>query len=165
VNSTPDHAKTVKLNAAFIIDDFMMRPSMLATHAYPWLTSNRGQITARLTKLKAAIPFALAGIDTDNDSVFINETLTWLEIRQWAEASQERSGTRRAEERCSCASAGWLRPDPDEAAIVLAAVSSRRRGLLLCASHGTGLPGLASGSLDRSVRMAGQAALTPVRGG
>lgn len=28
-----------------------------------------------LDKLKAAMPFALAGLDTDNDSVFINETL------------------------------------------------------------------------------------------
>jgi hypothetical protein len=28
-----------------------------------------------LDKLKAAMPFALAGIDTDNDSVFINETV------------------------------------------------------------------------------------------
>jgi hypothetical protein len=32
-------------------------------------------LTEVLDKLKAAIPFALAGIDTDNDSVFINETL------------------------------------------------------------------------------------------
>jgi hypothetical protein len=54
---------------------------------------------------------------------------------------------------------------PPKSRAVLAIVSSRRRGLLLCASHGTGLPGLASGSLDRSVRMATPAALTPVRGG
>jgi hypothetical protein len=32
-------------------------------------------LTEVLDKLKAAMPFALAGIDTDNDSVFINETL------------------------------------------------------------------------------------------
>jgi hypothetical protein len=43
-------------------------------------------------------------------------------------------------------------------------VSSRRRGLLLRASHRTGHAGLASGSLDRFVRMARQVALTPVRG-
>jgi len=42
--------------------------------------------------------------------------------------------------------------------------SSRRRGLLLRASHRTGHAGLASGSLDRFVRMARPAALTPVRG-
>jgi hypothetical protein len=32
-------------------------------------------LTEVLDKLKAAMPFALAGIDTDNDSVFINETM------------------------------------------------------------------------------------------
>jgi hypothetical protein len=32
-------------------------------------------LTEVLDKLKAAMPFALAGLDTDNDSVFINETL------------------------------------------------------------------------------------------
>ena len=32
-------------------------------------------LTEVLDKLKAVMPFALAGIDTDNDSVFINETL------------------------------------------------------------------------------------------
>jgi hypothetical protein len=32
-------------------------------------------LTEVLDKLKAAMPFSLAGIDTDNDSVFINETL------------------------------------------------------------------------------------------
>jgi hypothetical protein len=32
-------------------------------------------LTEGSDKLKAVMPFALAGIDTDNDSVFINETL------------------------------------------------------------------------------------------
>jgi hypothetical protein len=32
-------------------------------------------LTEVLEKLKAALPFALAGIDTDNDTVFINETV------------------------------------------------------------------------------------------
>ncbi len=41
--------------------------------------------------------------------------------------------------------------------------SSRCRGLLPCTSHRTGRAGLASGSLDRSVRVATAIALTPVR--
>jgi hypothetical protein len=32
-------------------------------------------LTEVLDKLKSVMPFALAGVDTDNDSVFINETL------------------------------------------------------------------------------------------
>ena len=43
------------------------------------------------------------------------------------------------------------------------AASSRCRGLLPCTSHRTGRAGLASGSLDRSVRVATAIALTPVR--
>src|SRR6516225_544914 len=54
-------------------------------------------------------------------------------------------------------------PDAHQAAAVLAAVSSRCRGLLPCTSHRTGRAGLASGSLDRSVRVATAIALTPVR--
>jgi transposase InsO family protein len=54
-------------------------------------------------------------------------------------------------------------PDAHQAAAVLAAVSSRCRGLLPCTSHRTGRAGLASSSLDRSVRVATAIALTPVR--
>jgi hypothetical protein len=32
-------------------------------------------LTAVFEGLKAALPFALVGIDTDNDTVFINETV------------------------------------------------------------------------------------------
>ena len=53
-------------------------------------------------------------------------------------------------------------PDTHHSAAVLAAVSSRCRGLLPCTSHRTGRAGLASGSLDRSVRVATAVALTPV---
>jgi putative transposase len=53
-------------------------------------------------------------------------------------------------------------PNAHHSAAVLAAVSSRCRGLLLCTSHRTGRAGLASSSLDRSVRMATAIALTPV---
>ena len=42
-------------------------------------------------------------------------------------------------------------------------LSSRCRGLLPCTSHRTGRAGLASSSLDRSVRVATAIALTPVR--
>ena len=47
-----------------------------------------------------------------------------------------------------------MRPDPVQRDTVLAAVSSRCRGLLLRASHRTGHAGLASGSLDRYFRVA-----------
>ena len=66
-----------------------------------------------------------------------------------------------------CRNASCARsPDHPKRDIVLAAVkaSSRCRGLLLRASHRTGRAGLAYGSLDRYVRMAAAAALTPARG-
>ena len=45
------------------------------TECAPLLVREQHLLTEVLEKLKAALPFALAGIDTDNDTVFINETV------------------------------------------------------------------------------------------
>jgi hypothetical protein len=45
------------------------------TECAPLLVREQHLLTEVLEKLKAALPFALMGIDTDNDTVFINETV------------------------------------------------------------------------------------------
>ena len=45
------------------------------TECAPLLVREQHLLTEVLKKLKAELPFALLGIDTDNDTVFINETL------------------------------------------------------------------------------------------
>ena len=69
------------------------------TECAPLLVREQHLLTEVLEKLKAALPFALAGIDTDNDTVFINETL-----KAYCEANGiPRSGTcMRQREHC-----GW----------------------------------------------------------
>ena len=45
------------------------------TECTPLLVREQHLLTAVFEGLKAALPFALVGIDTDNDTVFINETV------------------------------------------------------------------------------------------
>ena len=53
------------------------------TECAPLLVREQHLLTEVLKKLQAELPFLLLGIDTDNDTVFINETLkTYCEANQ-----------------------------------------------------------------------------------
>ena len=75
------------------------------TECAPLLVREQRLLTEVLSELRKLLPFALLGLDTDNDSVFMNETVRDYclarggRVHALPSLSQERPGLGRAEER------------------------------------------------------------------
>ena len=73
-------------------------------------------IVEAINGLRSRLPFPLLGLDTDNDTAFLNDSLLSYCLRAehclHAEPSlpEERSSMGRAEERSDRPQVGWLRP-------------------------------------------------------
>jgi hypothetical protein len=84
------------------------------TECAPLLVREQGLLVEVLTEMREHLPFAILGFDTDNDSVFMNETVQKYcrgrrrRVHPLSPVSQERSGLGRAEERLGSAPHGWL---------------------------------------------------------
>jgi hypothetical protein len=85
------------------------------TESVPILVREGALVVEALCRARELFPFALKGVDFDNDSAFMNDVVVpWcreqgLEVTR-AGISQERSGLGRAEERRDRAPPGRLRP-------------------------------------------------------
>ena len=86
------------------------------TEAAALIVREQTLITVTLDEIQSRLPFPMLGLDVDNDSAFINETLLSycrerkLELDEITRVQEERSGLDRAEERSGHQEVGRLRP-------------------------------------------------------